>query len=123
MSGWLVARNRPPFTPYASPGPSGNSVVAEPVVRLDLTEAASNERSAGVCASTAEENSAHTQLNISDRMNWPFGTSYPRRTAPPKVSGSTDTSAGPLFHARVRQRRSPRHTIEAIATHPSLSGG
>jgi len=51
MSGWLVARNRPPLAAYAAPGPRGNSVVAGASVRLDLIDATSKEGSAGACAS------------------------------------------------------------------------
>src|SRR6185436_22572 len=55
MSGWLVARNRPPLAAYASPGPSGKSVVAGSWVRLDLTDATSNEGSAGGCADSTDD--------------------------------------------------------------------
>src|SRR5262245_813614 len=57
MSGWLVARNRPPFGAYASPGPSGKSDVAGASVRFDLTDVTSKDGSADGCAISAEDSS------------------------------------------------------------------
>src|SRR4051812_1158057 len=70
MSGWLVARNRPPFAAYASPGPSGKSVVAGASVRFVLTDATSNEGSAGGCANSTDESSPGKRtLNTWCRMD------------------------------------------------------
>src|SRR6266853_1110985 len=104
MSGWLVARNRPPFAAYASPGPSGNSVVAGASVRFDLTDATSKEGSAGDCANSTEESSPgkttlKTTLKTGRRIDWPFGMRLPRANRDKTVVWSSDTNAWKLFRA------------------------
>src|SRR5436189_1991119 len=112
MSGWLVARNKPPFAAYASPGPSGNSVVAGASVRFVLTDATSNEGSAGGCANTAEESSPRKRtLNAWCRMDW---SSSPLTPTPVNCS---ECSLPPEFRIPVNRlrlrkidcRRSLRH--------------
>src|SRR5882724_7702065 len=106
MSGWLVARNRPPFAAYASPGPSGNSVVAGASVRFDLTDATSKEGSAGDCANSTEESSpgkttlkttleARRRMWSSDTNAWKLfrATCAPALESARRLARSRDSSA------------------------------
>src|SRR5690348_15776858 len=103
MRGWLMARNRPPFAAYASPGPSGNSVVAGASVLFDLTDATSKETSAGRCAnSTGEKSPTKTTLDNHTARRTQLLTPAPR-----------NCSAHTIGHGPRRIRRYVVH--EAIA--------
>src|SRR6267154_1020964 len=119
MSGWLVARNRPPFAAYASPGPSGKSVVAGASVRFDLTDATSKEGFSAGCANSTEESSPKkTTFKTRCRMGTLTPTpgncsalSPTRRRGAREVGGVVD-AAGALVLGDLRKRTQRTRAID-----------